>query len=139
MHVTPAGSSTNAAAQRALSRGDAPQRVRVGERALELRVDDRAGVAGLVAPSVAHGALALVVGPAGAVGDDLSVVADEPPPEDLPERVQLGFSGLDQAGADIVPEVTSGRLGVAAASLGAAVLVFGGVAKLVVVDPRAAK
>jgi hypothetical protein len=51
--------------------------------------------------------------------------------------MQLGFSGLDQAGADIVPGVTSGRLGVAAARLGAAVLVFGGVAKLVVVDPRA--
>jgi hypothetical protein len=51
VHVTPAGSSTNAAAQL----GDAPQRVRVGERALELRVDDRVGVAGLVAPGVAPG------------------------------------------------------------------------------------
>ena len=72
--------------------------------------------AGVVASSVAHVALALVVGPAGAVGDELSVLADEQPAEDLAERVQLGFSGLDQAGAAIVPEVTSGRLGVASAS-----------------------
>jgi hypothetical protein len=116
---------------------DPAERVGVGECALELGVDDRIGVLRLAPSGVADGLLALGVRPAGAVGDDLSVVADEQPAEYLPEGVQLGFLGLDQAGADLVPEVTSGRLGVAGASLGATVLVFGGVAKLVVVDPRA--
>ena len=52
--------------------GDAAERVGVVERALELGVDDRVGVSGLVAAGVADGLLALGVGPAGAVGDQLA-------------------------------------------------------------------
>ena len=93
-----------------------------------------------MAAGVADGPLALGVGPAGAVGDQLAVVADEQPADDLAERVQLGVGGLDQSGADVVPEaeVAAGRLGVAGARLGAALLVLGGgVAQLVVVEARA--
>ena len=53
------------------------------ERALELGVDDRVGLGGLVAAGVADGPLAFGVGPAGAVGDQLAVVADEQPADDL--------------------------------------------------------
>ena len=60
------------------------QRVGVGERALELGVDDRVELARLVAAGVADGLLALGVGPAGAVGDQLAVVADEQAADDLP-------------------------------------------------------
>ena len=59
------------------------ERIRVLERALELGVDDRVGVSGFVASGVADGPLALGVGPAGAVGDQLAVVADEQPADDL--------------------------------------------------------
>ena len=50
---------------------------------------------------------ALGLGPAGAVGDQLAVVADEQAAEDLPERVELAVAGVDQPGADVVsdPEV----------------------------------
>ena len=41
-------------------------------------------MAGLVAAGVADGLLALGVGPAGAVGDQLAVVADEQVADDLP-------------------------------------------------------
>ena len=41
-------------------------------------------VAGLVAAGVADGLLAFGVGPAGAVGDQLAVVADEQAADDLP-------------------------------------------------------
>jgi hypothetical protein len=44
--------------------------------AVELGVDDRVGVPGLVAAGVADGPLAFGVGPAGAVGDHLAVIAD---------------------------------------------------------------
>ena len=84
--------------------GDAAQRVRVGERAPELGIEDRVYVARLVATGVADGLLALGVGPAGAVGDQLVVVADEQPADDVPDRAQLAFAGLDQSGADVVPE-----------------------------------
>ena len=57
--------------------GDASERVGVGKRAFELGVDDRAELARFVAAGVADGLLALRVGPAGAVGDQLAVVADE--------------------------------------------------------------
>ena len=77
VRVTPAGSSTNAAAHRAVSWAMPAQRVGVGERAFELGVDDRVDVARLVAAGVADGLLAFGVGPAGAVGDQLAVVADE--------------------------------------------------------------
>ena len=63
---------------------DPAQRVWVLERALELGVEDRVGLAGLVAAGVADRLLALVVGPAGAVGDQVAVVADEQVADDLP-------------------------------------------------------
>ena len=63
--------------------GDAAERVGVGERAFELGVDDRVELARLVAAGVADGLLAFGVGPAGAVGDQLAVVADEEAADDL--------------------------------------------------------
>ena len=120
--------------------GDAAQRVGVGERALELGVEDRVGLARLVAAGVADGLLALGVGPAGAVGDHLAVVAGEQLADDLAERVELAVGGVDQPGADVVaePEVAAGRLGVAGARLRPALLVLGGrVAELVVVEAGA--
>ena len=75
VRVTPSGSSTNAAAQRATRCGDAAQRVGVVERALELGVDDRVDLPRLVAAGLADGLLAFGVGPAGAVGDHVAVVA----------------------------------------------------------------
>lgn len=47
-------------------------------------------------------------------------MVDEQPADDLPERVELSFAGLDQSGADVVPEaeVASRRLGVAGPRLG---------------------
>ena len=83
---------------------DPPERVGVCERSLELGVGDRVQVVRLVAAGVADGLLALGVGPAGAVGDQLVVVADEQPADDVPDSAQLGFAGLDQSGADVVPE-----------------------------------
>jgi hypothetical protein len=50
-------------------------------------------VARLVTAGVADGSLALGVSPAGAVGDQFAVVADEQPADDLAERAQLGFAG----------------------------------------------
>jgi hypothetical protein len=44
------------------------------ERALQLGVDDRVRVAGLVAAAATDGLLALAVAPAGAAGDHLAVV-----------------------------------------------------------------
>jgi len=72
-----------------------------------------------MAPGVADGSLARWVSPAGAVGDQLAVVADEQSADDLAERIELGLGGPDQAGADVVPEseVAAGRLGVAGARL----------------------
>jgi signal transduction histidine kinase len=55
--------------------GDASERVGVGERAVELGLDDRVELAWFVAAGVADGLLAFGVGPAGAVGDQLAVVA----------------------------------------------------------------
>jgi len=53
------------------------ERVGIGERAFERSVDDRVELAQFVAAGVADGALALGVGPAGDVGDQLAVVVDE--------------------------------------------------------------
>jgi hypothetical protein len=49
--------------------GNASERVGIGERAVELGVDDRVELARLVPAGVADGLLAFGVGPAGAVGD----------------------------------------------------------------------
>jgi hypothetical protein len=106
----------------------------------ELGVDDCVEVAWLVAAGVADGLLAFGVGPAGAVGDQLPVVADEESADDLGECAELSVRGVDQTGADVVPEpkVAAGRVGLAGAGLCAALLVVGGgVAEFVVVDPRA--
>ena len=51
----------------------------------------------LVAAGVADGPLALGVGPAGAVGDQLAVVADEQVADDLPERVELAVAWVASA------------------------------------------
>ena len=95
-----------------------------------------------MAAGVADRPLPLGVGPAGAVGDQLAVVADQQPADDVPDRAQLRVGGLDQRGADVVPEaeVAAGRLGVAGAGLCPALLVLGGgVTQLVVVEARAGK
>jgi hypothetical protein len=80
---------------------------------LELGVDDRVGAARFVAAGVADGLLAFLVGPAGAVGDQLAVVADQQPADDVPGGAELVVAWLDQRGADVVPEaeVAAGRLG----------------------------
>ena len=103
-------------------------------------VDDRVDVAGLVAAGVADGLLARGVGPAGAVGDHVGVVAAEQPADDLAQRVELVVGGVGQRGADVVaePEVAGGRLGVAGALGGAALaVVLGGVAQVLVVEAGA--
>jgi hypothetical protein len=104
------------------------------ERSLKLVSEDRVGVARLVAAGVADGLLALGVGPAGAVGDQLAVVAGEQSADDLPDRAQLGVAGLDQSGAYVVPEpeIAPNCFGVTGTRLGAALFVLGGgVAQLV--------
>jgi hypothetical protein len=128
VRVTPAGSSTNAAPPSGRELGDASERVGVGERAFALGVDDRVELARLMAAGVADGLLALGVGPAGAVGDQFAVVADEQPADDLSERAEVGVRRVDQAGADVVAEaeVAAGGVGVAGSRLCSALLVFGG-------------
>jgi hypothetical protein len=106
---------------------------------LELGVEDRVGVAGFVAAGVADWCWRSGSVQPAVVGDQLAVVADEQPADDVPDGAQLGFAGLDQAGADVVPkpEVASSRLSMAVASLDAALLVLGGgVPELVVFDSR---
>jgi hypothetical protein len=56
---------------------DPAQRVGVLERWLEFGVEDRVGLARLVAVGVADRLLAVLVGPAGAVGDHVGVVVGE--------------------------------------------------------------
>ena len=95
-----------------------------------------------MAAGVADGLLAFGVGPAGAVGDQLAVLADEESADDLGECAELGVGGVDQTGADVVPEpeIAAGRLGVPSASLRPALLVLGRrVAEFVVVDAAPAK
>jgi hypothetical protein len=74
---------------------------------------------GLVASAVPDRPLALGVGPAGAVGDQLAVVAHEQAADDLSERFQLSVCWLPQAGSDVMPEseVAAGRFGIAGAGL----------------------
>ena len=55
--------------------GDAAQRVGVVEGALQFRVGDCVDLARLAAAGVADGLLAVGVGPAGAVGDHVAVLA----------------------------------------------------------------
>ena len=140
VRVTPAGSKVDAAPSRAVSCAIPAERVGVGECALELGVGDRVRVARLAPPGVADGLLAVGVGPAGAVGDQLAVGAEQQVADDLPERVQLGIAGLDQPGTEVVsePEVGACRLGVAGPGLRAARRVLGGrVPQLVIVEARA--
>ena len=94
--------------------GDPAQRVGVVDRPLELGVDDRVNVPGFVAAGVADGALAPGVGPAGAVGDQLAVVAAAQPADDLGERAELAVGRIDQGGADVMreSEVAPGGIGV---------------------------
>jgi hypothetical protein len=119
---------------------DAAQRVGILERALKLAVEDRVDLAGLVAAGVADEPLARGIGPAGSVGDQLAVVADEQSADDLPERVELGVARVHQPGADVVPEpeVAAGRLGVPGPRPRSALGVLrGGVAELAVVEAGA--
>jgi hypothetical protein len=53
------------------------------DSSFELGVDDRVELARLVAAGVADGLLALGVGPAGAVSDELAVMADKHVADDL--------------------------------------------------------
>ena len=69
--------------------GDAAQRIGVVERALQFGVDDRVDLPRLVSAGVADGLLAVGVGPAGAVGDHLAVVAGDQVAHDRLHRVQL--------------------------------------------------
>ena len=121
--------------------GDQPRNpaewVGVSKCALELGVGDRVRLAWFVAAGVADGLLAFGVSPAGAVGDQLAVMADEEPADDLGERAELGVRGVDQAGADVVPEakVAAGGVSAASAGLRSSLFVFGGrVAELVVIE-----
>ena len=129
VRVTPSGSSTKAALQRATSPAIARSGSGSCERALELGVGDRVGLARLVAAGVADGLLAFAVAPAGAVGDQLALVAGEQVADDRLERLQLRVGGVDQAGAQVVaePEVRARRLDLAGARVGAlrAVLLAG--------------
>ncbi|HYB25297.1 MAG TPA: hypothetical protein VEF89_01645, partial [Solirubrobacteraceae bacterium] len=105
---------------------DAAQRVWVLERALELRVEDRVGLAGFVAAGIADWLLAVLVGPAGAVGDDVAVVVGEEVADDRLKCVELAGGGVDEPGAKVVAEseVAVGRLGPAQPLRGAAFAVF---------------
>jgi len=97
---------------------------------VELGVEDRVDLSGLVAAGVACGLLAVVVGPASAVGDDVGVVAGEEVADDRLEGVQLAGGGVHESGAEVVSEseVAVGRLGLADALRVAAgaVVLFGG-------------
>ena len=96
------------------------------ERALQLGVEDGVGLSGFVAAGVADWLLAVLVGPAGAVGDDVAVVVGEEVADDRFERVQLAGCGVHEPGAEVVaePEVAVGRLGLAQALRVAAFAVF---------------
>ena len=103
----------------------------------ELGVEDGVGLAGFVAAGVADWLLAVLVGPAGAVGDDVAVVVGEEVADDRFERVELAGGGVDEPGAEVVPEpeVAVGRLGLAQALRVAAFAVFlSGGAEVVVVE-----
>lgn len=93
-----------------------------------------------MAASVADRLLALLVGPAGAVGDHVPVVLGEQDADDGLERVQLAGGRVDQPGAQVVaePEVAVGRLRLAKALrvLARPVLLLGG-AQLLVVEAGA--
>jgi hypothetical protein len=96
-------------------------------------VDDRAHVPRLAAARVADGLLALGVGPAGAVGDELRVLLAEQPADDLAQRAELVVGGIGQRRPDVVAEgeVAGGRFGVAGAFGGSPLAVLlGGVAQL---------
>ena len=137
VRVMPSGSSANAAAQLAVKSGDAAERVGVLERALEFGVEDGVDLSGLVPAGVADRLLAVLVGPAGAVGDDVAVVVGEQVADDRFERVQLAGGGVHQPGAEVVaePEVAVGRLGLAQALCLAVFAVFlSGGAEFVVVE-----
>lgn len=56
---------------------DRAQWVGVLQGALQFGVADQVGLLGFAAAGVADGALAFLIGPAGAVGDDLCVVGGE--------------------------------------------------------------
>ena len=80
--------------------GDAVQRVGVLEGAPQLLVDDRVDVAGLAAAGVADTLLALSVGRAGAVGDQLRVGLAQQPADDSAQRAEL----VGERDADVVAE-----------------------------------
>jgi hypothetical protein len=119
-----------------------PQRVGVVERALQFGVEDRVDLSGFVAAGVTDGLLAVLVGPAGAVGDHVWAVVGEEVADDRLEGVQLSGGRVHQSGAEVVsePEVAVGRLGLPDALRVSArpVVLFGG-AEIVVVREAPAK
>ena len=107
---------------------------------MHLGVEDGVGLAGFVAAGVADWLLAVLVGPAGAVGDHVAVVLGEEVADDRFERVELAGCGVEEPGAEVVaePEVAVGCLGLAQALRVAAVAVFlSGGAEFVVVKAAA--
>ena len=109
---------------------DAAQRVGVLERAVQFGVKDRVDLSGFVAAGVADELLAVVVGPAGAVGDHVRMVVGEQVADDRLERLQLARGGVHESGTEVVPEseVAVGRLGLTNAlgiSAGAVLLAGG--------------
>ena len=137
MRVTPSGSSANAAAQLAVS--SAIPRTGSGSLkcTLEFSVEDRVGLARFTAAGVADLLLAVLVCPAGAVGDHVAVVPREEVADDRFERVPLAGCGVHQSGAEVVaePEVAVGRLGLTQPLRVAVFAVFlSGGAELVVVE-----
>ena len=92
MRVTRAESSTKDGCPAGGELGDAAERVGVGERTFDLGLDDRVDVSCLSGARVADGRLALAVGSAGGVGDQLAVAADGQVADDLPYRwASLGW------------------------------------------------
>jgi hypothetical protein len=108
--------------------GDGAQRVGLGERGPQFGVDDRVDRARFAASAVADGALAVEIGPARAVGEDVALVRGHQMAHDRLERLQLLAGRLEQAGAQIVaePEVAAHGLGAAGTRVRAPVAVLGG-------------
>jgi hypothetical protein len=103
------------------------QRVRVGERALELGGRDGVRLPWFGAAAVADQLLAFAVGPAGAVGDDVAELRGDEATDDLPHGIELLGAERRQAGPDVVPEpeVAGRRLGAPLAGEGASFAVLG--------------
>ena len=71
---------------------------------LKLGIDDGVHRLGLVATRLADAPLVRSVAPAGAVRDEVAVVASQEPADDRADGVDLLGRGVDEAGTQVVPE-----------------------------------